>query len=77
METNLGEAQNVSFEKGNGQLPDVLAQQHGSAFESDLRLFQFIGSRYQLTKCMNKNYQDPSDPEHILDKPIITEQPCQ
>jgi hypothetical protein len=76
-EVNLGEAQTVSIEKGKAKFPDVLARQHGSATDSDLRLYQFDGTRYRLIKCMNQSYRDPNDIDRILDKPIITEFQCE
>jgi hypothetical protein len=72
-----GSAQAVDIQRGQSQFPEVLSRQHGSATDSELRLYQFDGDRYRLTKCMDQNYSDPDNIEHILDKPIITEIQCE
>jgi hypothetical protein len=72
-----GSAQTVDIQRGQSQFPEVLSRQHGSAFDSELRLYQFDGARYRLTKCMDQNYSDPNNFDHTLDKPLITEIPCE
>jgi len=78
LEAELGSAQSFTFQKTGETdgFPDVQVQQHGSATSSELRLYRYDGARYSLTKCMDQDYQDPSDPERTLEKPIITEIPC-
>jgi len=75
-EVELGVAQNVTMEKGSAGFPDVRVRQHGSAFESEVRLYQFDGSQYRLSKCIDENYLDPNDLDHTLDKPTVTEFQC-
>jgi len=75
-EIGLGSAQSVTIEKDTTE-PEIVAQQHGSAFDSDLRVYQFDGARYRLTKCMDQSYRDPNDFDRVLDKPIITDIYCQ
>jgi hypothetical protein len=76
-ELELGVAQHVTMQADSKTAyPELLAQQHGSATGSSLRLYQFDGRRYKLTKCMNSEYRDPRDLDRILEKPIITEEPC-
>src|SRR5262249_32674913 len=60
-EVDLGEAQTVRIETGKTKYPEVVARQHGSATDSDIRLYQFDGTRYRLTKCMSESYRDPND----------------
>src|SRR5688572_15705052 len=77
LEADLGSAQTVSIQRSaRSKFPEVLAQQHGSATMSGLRLYEYDGTRYRLTKCIDQHYVDPSDPERILDKPVIEETPC-
>jgi hypothetical protein len=77
LEIDLGSAQEVNFKpNADSEFPDVEARQHGSATRSELRLYQYKGNRYQLTKCMEEDYQHPTNPERILEKPILTETPC-
>ena len=71
-----GSAQTVSVETDKSKFPEVLTQQHGSATESELRLYQFDGTHYRLTKCMDERYPDPNDVDRFLDKPIVTEIHC-
>lgn len=71
-----GSAQTVSVETSKSSFPEVVTRQHGSAFDSELRLYQFDGTRYLLTKCTIESYSDPNDPDHTLDKPIVTEIHC-
>lgn len=73
MEVDLDVAQEVSIETGKTKFPEVLARQHGSATNSELRLYRFDGTRYRLRKCMSESYVDPSDPERLLEKPQVTE----
>jgi hypothetical protein len=75
-EVDLGEAQTVTIETGKAKYPEVFARQHGSATDSDLRVFQFDGTRYRLTKCMSESYRDPNDIDYTLEKPIVTEFHC-
>ena len=74
-EVDLGVAQTVRAER-RAKLPEIVAEQHSSATDSGLRLYQFDRAHYRLTKCMSQSYQDPTD-GHILEKPIVTEVPCQ
>jgi hypothetical protein len=77
-EAELGSAQTVEIqEQPNKFFPDLLAQQHGSATFSSLRLYQYDGLRYRLVKCMSQDYADPSNPEKTLEKPIVDEVPCE
>ena len=77
-EADLGSAQSVEIQEQPVKLfPDLLARQHGSATSSGLRLYQYDGLRYRLVKCMNQDYTDPSNLEKILEKPIVTETPCE
>jgi hypothetical protein len=77
MELNLGVAQEVTVErKSKTANPVLTAKQHGSATQSGLRLYQYDGKRYKLVRCMRSDYQDPSHPDRLLDKPRITDEPC-
>jgi hypothetical protein len=76
LDIDLTSSQSVTIQR-QGQadgLPDVQVQQHGSATFSELRLYQFDGTHYRLTKCMDQSYA--SNTERLLEKPIITEKPC-
>jgi hypothetical protein len=44
MEIDLDVAQEVTIETGKTKFPGVLARQHGSATDSELRLYQFDGT---------------------------------
>jgi hypothetical protein len=77
MEVELWEAQSVSLERNaTTKFLDVLARQHGSATSSAIRIYQFDGERYRLTKCQNSEYLAPDDPERSLEKPLITDVKC-
>jgi hypothetical protein len=77
MEVELWEAQSVSLKRNaTSRFPDVVAQQHGSATSSAIRIYQFDGERYRLTKCQNTDYADPADIERTLDQPLITDVEC-
>ena|ERR1051326_3090082 len=71
-----GSAQAITVKKGNSKFPELLSQQHGSATDSELRLYEFDGTAYHLTKCMDQSYSDPNDIARTLDKPILTEILC-
>ena len=73
MEVDLDVAQEVSVHPGKTKFPEVLARQHGSATDSELRVYRFDGTRYRLAKCMSESYVDPANPERVLEEPIVTE----
>jgi len=57
---------------------DLFTWIHGSAFDSERRLFRFDGSRYQLMACWEESYSylDTQGKEHILKQPRITPLAC-
>jgi hypothetical protein len=79
-----GSALSVDIETGKSQFPEVLARQAVftpapepiAVFSFGLRLYQFDGSHYRLTKCMYETTSVRAYVRHHLDKPIISEIAC-
>jgi hypothetical protein len=77
MEVDLGVAQSLNLQLNTTTtFPEIFARQHGSATSSELRIYQFDGTRYRLAKCQSSDYADPADLERILDEPLVTEFEC-
>jgi hypothetical protein len=82
-----GSALSVDIEAGKSHFPELLARQavftpagtdvsSDSVFSFELRLYQFDGNHYRLTKCMYETTSVRAYVRHHLDKPIITEIAC-
>ena len=85
-----GSALTVDIQTGKSQFPEVLARQtvftptrdavgppaSDSVFSFELRLYQFDGNHYRLTKCMYETTSVRAHVRHHLDKPIISEIAC-
>jgi hypothetical protein len=54
---------------------DVMTSAHGSAFYSDLALYQFDGKQYRKTHCAREEYKQREDGS-FSDKPTITPTEC-
>jgi len=57
---------------------DLVTSAHGSAFDSELRIFQFDGKRYRLKECYDKSYSylDKQGNLHTRDHAKVTPEPC-
>jgi hypothetical protein len=53
---------------------DIFTYMHGSAVESEVRVFRFDGIRYHLAECMQEKYMDSAGND--LKEPIITPAKC-
>ncbi len=64
-----------SFSKG---YRDIMTVMHGSAWESDLKLYKFDGKRYQLVGCFFRTYQyeDRHGTMREWKRPRITRSEC-
>jgi hypothetical protein len=64
-----------SFSKG---YRDIMTVMHGSAWESDLKLYKFDGNRYQLVGCFFRTYQyeDRHGTMREWKRPRITSREC-
>jgi hypothetical protein len=83
-----GSALSVDIEAGKSPFPEVLARLavftpagidpplSDSIFSFELRLYQFDGNHYRLTKCMYETTSVRAHVRHHLDKPIISEIAC-
>jgi hypothetical protein len=57
---------------------DIMTARHGSAWDSDLSLFQFDGHEYRRVRCFDRRdrYLDSSRRPHELKRPRITPRAC-
>jgi len=54
---------------------DILTSSHGSAFLSELTLYQFDGKQYQAALCAKVEYKIRED-DSVSDEPTITSEEC-
>jgi uncharacterized protein YqkB len=74
LETNMVQMFSIERSSRNGY-KDLMTSAHGSAFYSDLTLYQFDGKRYRKTHCAREEYEQREDGS-ISDKPMITASEC-
>lgn len=57
---------------------DLVTSTHGSAFDSELRVFRFDGTRYALKECYDQSYiwRDKQGNPHTMRNPKTTPEPC-
>ncbi|HST51735.1 MAG TPA: hypothetical protein VLJ61_06960 [Pyrinomonadaceae bacterium] len=58
---------------------DVVFEVHGSAYESEIRLYKFDGKQYQLKECFFRDYSflDKRGRFHTRRRPQITRMKCE
>lgn len=74
LETNMVHLFSVERSSSNGY-KDLMTSAHGSAFYSDLALYQFDGKRYRKTHCAGEEYEQRKDGS-TSDKPMIIANEC-